>query len=168
MKKPTKTALIIVDVQNYFVKGMVKTLPEKISRFVKNNKKNFTTILTTQFINRKHSNFCKILNWHNCFKKKETELHPKIKALCPPSQQFTKSTYSVFKSEKLTRFLKKNNIKTVYLCGIETDACILASAFDGFDKGYTIKVIKELCGSINKRKSEKVVMDIIKKNINRM
>ncbi|HCR80872.1 MAG TPA: hypothetical protein DIV47_00085 [Candidatus Pacebacteria bacterium] len=30
------------------------------------------------------------------------------------------------------------------MCGIDTDACVLASAYEAFDLGYEVKVLKDL------------------------
>ena len=50
---------------------------------------------------------------------------------------FVKNTYSIFKSTILD-FFKQKNINKIYLASIDIDACVLASAFNGFDLGYDI------------------------------
>jgi len=56
----TKKALIIIDVQNYFVNELTKSLPEKIVRYI--NKTDYDFVVFTKFINKKGSNFFKLLN----------------------------------------------------------------------------------------------------------
>lgn len=43
----------------------------------------------------------------------------------------------------MLNFLKQKNINKIYLTGIDIDACVLASAFDGFDLGYDIEILQD-------------------------
>ena len=60
---------------------------------------------------------------------------------------FEKNTYSIFKNSQFVHFLKNKSVVQVFLTGVCLEGCILASAFDGFDLGYNVKVIKDLCSS---------------------
>ncbi|MDB5186143.1 MAG: isochorismatase hydrolase family protein [Candidatus Saccharibacteria bacterium] len=53
---------------------------------------------------------------------------------------FTRATYSGFNSTTLNDYLKSKNTQKVVLCGVDTDACVLATAFDAFDYGYFVDV----------------------------
>lgn len=48
-------ALIIIDIQNYFINKLTKSLPEKILMYINENDYNF--IIFTKFINKENSNF---------------------------------------------------------------------------------------------------------------
>ena len=69
----TKNTLIIIDVQNHFMNNKIKILPQKIAKFIKKNKFNF--VLFTKFVNKKSSNFFKILNWKECINSPDTDIH---------------------------------------------------------------------------------------------
>ena len=43
-----------------------------------------------------------------------------------------KRTYTALTPELMT-YLKENKIKDIYLCGIDTDACVLKTAIDLFE-----------------------------------
>lgn len=64
-------------------------------------------------------------------------------------------SYSAFfdnarrKSTGLSDFLKTRNVSQVYLAGVATEYCVLYSAFDAVDIGYTVIVISDLCRPIN-------------------
>ncbi|AJI50687.1 isochorismatase family protein [Francisella tularensis subsp. holarctica] len=45
----------------------------------------------------------------------------------------------------MLNFLKQKNINKIYLTGIDIDACVLASAFYGFDLGYDIEILQDFC-----------------------
>ncbi|KKQ34360.1 MAG: Isochorismatase hydrolase family protein [Microgenomates group bacterium GW2011_GWA2_37_6] len=71
----------------------------------------------------------------------------------------------MFKAPGFTVFLKKHNISRLFLCGIDTDSCVLASAYDAFDLGYEVKVIKNLCKSHSGDDFDNAAMKIIDKSI---
>ncbi|MBS0653764.1 MAG: bifunctional nicotinamidase/pyrazinamidase [Verrucomicrobia bacterium] len=64
-------------------------------------------------------------------------------------------SYSAFfdnarrKSTGLSDYLKTRNVSQVYLAGVATEYCVLYSAFDAVDLGYTVFVIADLCRPIN-------------------
>ena len=158
-----KNALIVIDVQNYFVNEHTKNIPSRIASFIQKNK--FDFIVFTKFVNHKNSNFFKLLNWKKCLRSPDTDIHPILEKFVNKSNVFEKAYYSVFKSNKLVKFLKKNNINNIFLCGIDIDACVLASAFDGFDSGYKIHILKDLSLSHSGKKLDTAALKIIKKNL---
>ena len=48
------------------------------------------------------------------------------------------------------RMLKKEKIRTVHIAGLETNDCVLATAFDAFDRGLQTAVLEEACASKSK------------------
>lgn len=159
----SKTALIIIDVQNYFVNEHTKSIPEKIAQFIDKNR--FDFVLFTKFVNREGSNYFKLLGWKKCLGSPDTDIHPALAKFVNDSNLFEKASYSIFKSKGFPDFLKHNNISKLYLCGIDIDACVLASAFDGFDLGYEIHILKDLSLSHSGKKLDKAALEIIKKNL---
>ena len=163
-----KTALIVIDVQKYFVNEKttdknLRKLPGRISDYIENN--DFDFIIFTVHVNKKNSNHFKILGWKECTGKPDAELHDSLKKFAKKGNLFEKSTYSAFKSKRLLDFLKRNNISKVFLCGVDTDACLLASAYDAFDLGFDIAVLKELCASHTGNNMHECAKRIMEKNL---
>ena len=159
-----KTALVVIDVQNYFVNEKTKELPAKIATYIRNNK--FDFVLFTQFINRKGSNFFKLLNWRKSTSSPEIDIHSTLVPFVTKNNLFKKYTYSIFKSKDFTEFLNKNRISKVYLCGIDSDSCVLASAFDAFDLDYEVKVLTDL--SMSHSGDHSAALRIINRNIQKI
>lgn len=78
---------------------------------------------------------------------------------------FQKASYSIFKADGLDNFLKRNQITKLFLCGIDIDACVLASAFDAFDLDYEIEVLTDLSLSHSGERLDNAALEIIKKNL---
>lgn len=139
--------LIIIDVQKFFINNFTKDLPKKIRSFLLEKKNNFDFIIFFKFVNNQNSNFTKKLVFNRCLTPEESELVDELKEFVNDDNLFVKDTYSVFKSKDLLQFIKNNQITKIVLCGLNSDGCLLASAFDGFDLGFDIEIIKELTGN---------------------
>lgn len=72
---------------------------------------------------------------------------PELQSYAEPVYTFDRTTYSVFTSHPLVTCLRQNGIEKVDLCGLDIDACVLASAYHGFDRGIDCDVLVELTGS---------------------
>lgn len=158
-----KTALVVIDVQNYFVNEKTKDLPQKIASFIQNSK--FDFILFTRFVNKENSNYFKLLNWQKMLTSPDTDIHSSLLKFIKKNNAFEKTSYSIFKARGFVDFLKRNNITKIFLCGIDTDSCVLASAFDGFDLGFDVKVIKNLSLSHSGKAFNEAALKIIDKSI---
>ena len=167
MPSKNKSALIVIDVQNYFLNSSTRHLPEKIAKFISKNKNEFDFILFTKFVNSKKSNFRRFFNWRKCHSSPDTDIAAVLSKFVNKNKKnvFVKNTFSAFKSKKLIAFLKNKKINTVHLCGTDSDACVLASAFDAFDLGFSAHVIKELCASCNGDSYDKLGKAVIERNL---
>lgn len=85
--------------------------------------------------------------------------------VCPNSANFVigKDIYSAA-CHDLLDFLEMHSVKTVYLCGLDSDACVLATAYDLFDCGYNVLVIEDACDSSGGSKVNKAAMMIMRRS----
>jgi len=74
-----------------------------------------------------------------------------------------KSTYSPFYHSVFENELKRKKIKNIYIAGLILEKCVLATAFDAFQRGFNVFVIRECVASKNK-KNEKVIFELIEKS----
>jgi nicotinamidase-related amidase len=159
----TKTALLIVDVQNYFLNGHTSHLPEKIAAHISVNHYDYT--LFTKFVNQKDSNFEKMLGWNKCSKPPETNISSLLECYVKSGQVFEKHTLSAFKNLELKRFLDSHHITKLFICGTDSEACVLSTAFEAFDFGYETHILKDLCASTNGKDFHEYARTIIERNL---
>lgn len=80
---------------------------------------------------------------------------------------FNKYVYSAV-NEEFIKFIKENNITNIYLCGIDIECCVLKTAFDLFELGYNVYVLKDYCacthGIIRKNNALKIIKRCIGKD----
>ena len=142
-----RNALLIVDVQRYFMKDAPKDLPQRIVNHV--NAINYDYVVLTKFKNRPDSNFVESLKWDKCDSDKDAELPEEFVGIATPKNTFTRATYSAFKTTGLHDYLQERHVERLIICGVDTDACVLASAFEAFDLGYHVKIDFSLTFSSN-------------------
>lgn len=146
--------LLIIDMQVGFVKAESQHILPVVQELVTNEQ--FSTIIQTEYVNPRGSTLEKALGWTGLRSKKESHLLFPIRG----SQIIQRAKYSAA-TPKLLSLLNKND--RIYICGLETDACVLATAYSLFDEGYDIKVIKDAVAS-NSRFGEQGALEIIERN----
>ncbi|MFA6476235.1 MAG: isochorismatase family cysteine hydrolase [Candidatus Paceibacterota bacterium] len=142
-----KKLLIIIDVQNFFINKYTKEIPQRIADFLKKNGSKYYFIAFTKYLNDKKSPFYKKLKFRECLGGEQVKIAQELKEFVSKDNLFTKSTYSAFQNKSLTSFIKKHKINKIEICGLTSDGCVLATAFEGFDLGFDIKVLKDLTGT---------------------
>ena len=159
----SRTALIISDLQNCFITDKTISLPQKIKKHIESQKYDF--IIFSKFINTENSNFVKKLNWTKCKIYPEIDIVSELSEIALKNHTFEKNTYSIFKSKEFVDFLSQNKISKLFFCGLDLDACILASAFEAFDSGFNFEILYDLSGSSAKIDIDNSVRQIINRNL---
>ncbi len=159
-----KKALIVIDVQNYFINEHTEHIPGLISNHL--SRQNYDLLIFTSFINKTDSNFSRILEWDKCFDAPDTDI---VNELINRNQNIhiiRRSSYSAVTNE-LEQLLNFSQIHQAFICGIDTDACVIATAFDLFDLGYNFEIIEELCASTEGEETHKAALKLMQRNLKR-
>lgn len=145
------TALLVVDVQKEFVKG-VYTLGifRQISQYVESH--NYSTVIGTVFKNTVKSNFVKMLDWHKC-------MHSSKPAVAC-DKVFEKQGYGL-SADNIEQLRKYSRVDIV---GIDTDACVMAVAFQLFDAGLNFRILTRYCYSVGGRVLHKAAVTLMRRN----
>ncbi len=179
-----KGILLAVDLQNGF---LITPECEAVVLKVVNNASKFHQVWATRFFNR-NPNFPRQLNWSDMVSGQKTELS---KILIPVvSKTFDKPSYSPISltlpqvniisrflfshahaptsfmmSSALLQALQNNAITTVAVCGVDTDACVMATALGLFDAGFETFVVSDGCASSGGQEYHEAAIKILKRNI---
>ena len=137
--------LTIIDVQRYFINDLTKDLPGNIKKFLEQN--DFDHIIFTQFVNNEKNNFIILMDWHYMSKSPEIDIADELLPFITKDNLYIKNGYSMFKVDKILRFLENNKIEDIWFCGMNTEQCILINTIEAFDLGYRPIVISNLCRS---------------------
>ncbi len=133
---------MVIDVQNHFAVEKASDLPAKIAHYI--DKSNYDHVVFTTFRNDPESNFHKILEFKKSIGPPATDLHPVLLPYTNKQNVFVKLTYSAFKASAFEKYIKKNQITELDICGINIDGCVLATAYEAFDLGFKVKILEDL------------------------
>ncbi len=151
-------ALLVIDMQNDFCneRGSLflersKSIIENIVSEVERAKENGHLIIFTQ-------------DWHRV-DDSEFNLWPKhcvegswgaeiIDELGKPDYVVKKRRYSAFFMTELPLLLLEKNVKELTLMGVATDVCVMHTAIDALQYGYSVKVIKNCTAGTSKENEE--------------
>lgn len=153
-----KSLLLVIDLQKDFINNNTINIPNKINQLIVSN--NFDNVVFTRFINSYDSIWFKNLNYKGCL----TEDGKKILIDTRDNLIIDKYVYSSLNAE-LINYIKENNITKIYLCGIDTECCVLKTAFDLFENNYDIYVLKDYCGCMQGVNRHNNALEILKRNI---
>jgi nicotinamidase-related amidase len=160
-----KQALFIIDVQNFFINPLTASLPGKIRRYIQKNRRKFDIIIFTHFVNTPTSSVYRLLGWKKSMTATETRIAQDLQPLLSEGILVSKHVYSALKAPGIHTLLKSRGVQKIYLCGIDTDSCVLATAYDAFDRGYDISLLKNLCMSSSHKSLHTAALSLLKRNV---
>jgi nicotinamidase-related amidase len=140
-----KRALVIVDVQPAFVRrggAVVENIATLLRTAV------YDVYVAVVFHAERGSLWDVQTGWV-CPADERTITVPAILSLLPASTiHVTKTTKSAFKGNiDLARLLRNRGIREVHIVGLDTNDCVLATAYEAFDLGFFTYVIEDCCAS---------------------
>ncbi len=141
MKKEKKVLLVIDPQEGFKNKNTSKALKK-----VQDILDYFEVIFVSEFYNPKNSLHNKLLHWHH-FSEHKDKKYFQFAIKLPKSAKILKThTYGKI-TKTFAKYLKANKVKTVYICGLQTDVSVYKAALDLFDMGIAPVIIKDACGS---------------------
>lgn len=153
-----KKMLLVIDLQKSFINPNTEFLISKIDSLV--NSGNYDLVVFTKFINDNDSMWVKKLNYKGCISLEDRKIMIDTK----DNIVLEKSLYTAY-SNNLINLINLFKIDEVHLCGIDTECCVLKTAFDLFENGYDIKVLSGYSACTHGEESNKNALDIIARNI---
>ena len=148
-KFENKSCLLIIDIQedNKTVHHFNK-IKKNITKLIEYARISNILICYVFFINDKYS------YWNNFKKELIGDFNDEglpLEFIMPKKNEeiVFKSSYDSFFETNLDQILKKNKIKTLYVCGVLTGVCVLNSVLTGFNLGYRIVVFENCCSDKN-------------------
>lgn len=153
-----KKMLLVIDLQKSFINPNTEFLISKIDSLV--NSGSYDLVVFTKFINDNDSMWVKKLNYKGCISLEDRKIMIDTK----DNIVLEKSLYTAY-SDNLINLINLFKIDEVHLCGIDTECCVLKTAFDLFENGYDIKVLSGYSACTHGEESNKNALDIIARNI---
>lgn len=143
-----RPVLAVVDVQKGFIRGESAPLVPRIVELVARWQDAGGDVLFTRFWNYPNSPFERLVGWTAMTGQPETDLVPELApALERPHTVADKRSYGLFADSRSAQVVDKHKWTDIYVCGIATESCVLATAVETFERGLTPWVISDACVS---------------------
>lgn len=144
MRKIQNPVLAVIDMQNGFLNQYSNHITEKIRALIRECSGRSIPVVFTRFFNFSGSPYETLMGWGWGHGKAETDIVDELAPFVETS--IDKNFYSSLTSQFL-EMINKNEWKTILLCGIATESCVLKTAVDVFEKGLHPIVISDCCAS---------------------
>lgn len=142
-----KPVLVVVDVQNGFVTEHSQPVVPVIADLVRRWQAARGDVIFSRYLNYAGSPFERLIGWTKMANGPETEivteLAPYVHADTPVVDKYI---YTLFTPEG-TRLVDERGWTDLYVCGIDTDICVLKTAVDAFEHNLTPWILKDACAS---------------------
>jgi nicotinamidase-related amidase len=143
--KSQNTALLVIDIQNFYFSGGASELVNPIPASLNAQKLLIHFREKNQFvIHVKHG------------EGKGAEIHTNVTPL-PGEKVIVKNEVNSFLNTDLLDFLNKNGIKKLVICGMQTNMCVEAATRAAADYGFDCAVIHDACAAKNQTFNGKTV-----------
>ncbi|KAI1881142.1 hypothetical protein JX265_001382 [Neoarthrinium moseri] len=164
-----KTALLIVDMQQYF-SGMAK----KATPNIKALREYFSeTSRPTIYTQHGHPDEDFVRPYRNQLVRRwgvagsihkgspEWELIPWVKKSVGTSEVMAKNTYDAFVNTDLAALLEKNEVGRLVICGVMTDCCCETTARSAFNRGWETWLVGDACASVDEEQHQRSLDDFV-------
>ncbi|WP_098958112.1 isochorismatase family cysteine hydrolase [Pseudonocardia sp. N23] len=145
--KAVNPVLVVVDVQNGFITDESKHVVPVIEQLVHDWLDKGRDVVFTRYLNYHDSPFEKIMGWSKLKESPEIDI---VDELLPLTKQaltiVDKTIYTMYNAEG-TRLTQNRGWTDVFVCGIDTEVCVLKTAVDAFERGIRAWILKDACAS---------------------
>ncbi len=142
-----KPVLVVVDVQNGFITEHSKPVIPVIVDLVRRWQAARGDVVFSRYLNYAGSPFERLIGWTKMADGPETEIVTELAPhVGPHTPVVDKYIYTLFTPEG-THLIKERGWTDLYVCGIDTDICVLKTAVDAFEHNLTPWILKDACAS---------------------
>ncbi len=141
------SVLVVIDVQNGFLTEHSRPVVPIIVELVQRWQAASGDIVFTRYLNFPGSQYERLLGWTELRESPATDI---VDELAPYAEKATaivdKAIYTLFNEEGAT-LVKERAWTDLYICGIDTNSCVLKTAVDGFERDLTPWIVTDACAS---------------------
>jgi nicotinamidase-related amidase len=142
-----KPVLVVVDVQNGFITEHSQPVVPVIVNLVRRWQAAHGNVVFSRYLNYAGSPFERLIGWTKMAGSPETDFVPELAPyVSTHTPVVDKHIYTLF-TPKGTQLVDEHGWTDLYLCGIDTDSCVLKTAVDAFERDLTPWILKDACAS---------------------
>jgi nicotinamidase-related amidase len=139
--------LVVVDVQNGFVTEHSAHVVPVIKELVQEWLEAGRDVVFTRYLNYPGSPFETIMSWTKLMDSPEIDIVDELQELSKRSLAIVdKKIYTMFNDEG-TALAREHGWTDMYVCGIDTEVCVLKTAVDAFEHGIRAWLLTDASAS---------------------
>lgn len=142
-----KTALVVVDMQNGFVNERSRHVIPAVVNLVRLWQHAGGDTIFTRYINYPDSPYERLIRWSRLQTSPEIDIVDELMPYLDKARGvIDKPIYTLFTDEG-AKIVREGGWTDLVFCGIATESCVLKSAVDAFEMGYTPWVVHDASAS---------------------
>jgi nicotinamidase-related amidase len=139
--------LVVVDVQNGFVTEHSKHVVPVIAELAREWLDAGRDVVFTRYLNYDGSPFEKVMGWSKLKESPEIDIVDELQELSKHALAIVdKLIYTMFNDEG-TELARERKWTDMFVCGIDTEVCVLKTAVDAFERGIRAWVLSDASAS---------------------
>jgi nicotinamidase-related amidase len=142
-----KPVLVVIDVQNGFITEHSQPVVPVIVDLVRRWQAAYGDVVFSRYLNYTGSPFERLIGWTKMTDSPETDFVTELAPYVGPHTPVVdKYIYTLFTPQG-TQLVDDNDWTDLYLCGIDTDSCVLKTAVDAFERNLTPWILEDASAS---------------------
>jgi nicotinamidase-related amidase len=142
-----KPVLVVVDVQNGFITEHSQPVVPIIVDLVRRWQAAHGDVIFTRYLNYPGSPFERLIGWTEMIDGPATDLATELTPYVGPhTPVIDKYIYTLFTPEG-TKLVNERGWTDLYICGIDTEVCVLKTAADAFEHNLTPWILQDASAS---------------------
>lgn len=139
--------LVVVDVQNGFVTEHSQHVVPVIEQLVREWLDRGRDVVFTRYLNYDDSPFEKIMGWSMLKESPEIDIVDELQEISSKATAVVdKTVYTLFNDEGAA-LARERQWTDMFVCGIDTEVCVLKTAVDAFERGVRAWVLTDASAS---------------------
>ncbi|MFI7124794.1 isochorismatase family cysteine hydrolase [Nonomuraea sp. NPDC050153] len=140
--------LVIIDMQNYFVRDVSAHIVPVIADLAARWRAAGNEVVFTRYVNHPGSPYERLLGWTECMAAPQIEIVDELRAHARQATAvIDKKGYNLFADAGGAALIAGRGWRDIYLCGIATENCVLATALGAFELNLTPWLIEDASAS---------------------
>ncbi|MFI7470546.1 cysteine hydrolase [Nonomuraea sp. NPDC049646] len=148
MKTNAGAVLVVVDVQNGFIRPESEHVVPIIRDLIERWQAAGGSVIFTRYLNYPGSPFERLVRWSGCMDSPQIDI---VDQLQPYADKATavidKKGYGLFADKAGAALVAEHGWRDIYVCGIATESCVLATALGAFELDLNPWVIEDASAS---------------------
>ncbi|WP_214110785.1 cysteine hydrolase [Acrocarpospora catenulata] len=141
------SVLIVVDAQNGFITEHSSPVVPAIASLVEKWQGSGGSVVFTRYINYEGSPFERLIRWSKLKTSPEIDIVPELLPLANKATAVIDKTIYSFFNEEGQALTREYGWTDFYVCGIDTESCVLKTVVDAFERDLTPYLIRDASAS---------------------